>query len=55
MQPYEGSTPQVPGMALMAMMAGRTAGGFNPMDVRRQVQRQARGGQQMSLLASLGR
>ena len=54
-QPYHGSTPQMPGMALMAMLAGRTAGGFNPQDIPRQVQRQARGGQPMSLLSSLGR
>jgi hypothetical protein len=52
-QPYHGSTPQAPGMALMAMLAGRTAGGYNPQDIPRQVQKQSRGGGQMSLLSSL--
>lgn len=40
-QPYHGSTPQVPGSALMAMLAGRTASGFNPMDVTRATQKAA--------------
>lgn len=41
-QPYHGSTPQVPGPALQAMMAGRTASGWNPMDVTRATQKAAR-------------
>lgn len=57
-QPYHGSTPQIPGPALLAMLAGRTAGGYNPMDARRAVQKQARPrarGQGSSLLDSLMR
>lgn len=40
-QPYHGSTPQIPGPALMAMLAGRTASGFNPADLTRATQKAA--------------
>ncbi len=42
MQPYHGSTPQMPGMALTAMLAGRTSQGYNPQDIVRQTQRGGR-------------
>lgn len=42
-QPYHASTPQMPGMALTAMLAGRDAQGFNPMDITRLTQKAGRG------------
>jgi hypothetical protein len=42
MQPYEGSTPQAPGMALAAMLRGTMGDGSHPADAMRMVQRQAR-------------
>lgn len=53
-QPYHGSTPQAPGMALTAMLAGRSAAGFNPMDVQRGAQKTARR-RPVSLLDTLSR
>lgn len=53
-QPFHGSTPQQPGMALSAMMAGRTGSGFNPMDVQRAAQKTARR-RPASLLDTLAR
>lgn len=50
-QPYQGQQGREQGPALLAMLAGRTAGGWNPMDVTRNLQRVA--GNQPSLLASL--
>jgi hypothetical protein len=37
-QPYRRG-PRVPGPALTAMMKGRTASGFNPKDLERNVQK----------------
>lgn len=54
MQPYHASTPQIPGQALLAMLAGRTATGYNPMDVTRATQKAARG-RAGSLLQTLSR
>lgn len=34
-QPYSPQGGREPGQALLAMLAGRTFGGFNPMDVQR--------------------
>lgn len=54
-QPYHGSTPQIPGPALAAMLAGRTASGYNPADITRATQKKS-GQQQLSgLLAMLAR
>lgn len=53
-QPFHSSTPQQPGMALMAMLAGRSATGMNPMDVQRGAQKAARRGPS-SLLDTLAR
>lgn len=53
-QPFHGSTPQQPGMALMAMLAGRSATGVNPMDVQRAAQKTARR-RPASLLDTLAR
>lgn len=41
-QPYHGSTPQIPGQALMAMLAGTTLGGYHPHDAQRANQKAAR-------------
>lgn len=41
-QPYTQAGGREPGPALLAMLAGRTAGGFNPQDVRRQSQAMAK-------------
>lgn len=54
MQPYHGMTPSAPGPALLAMLAGRTASGWNPADITRAVQKQAGKGSS-SLLLSLSR
>lgn len=37
-QPFHGSMARPPGDALWAMLAGRTFGGINPMDVQRNMQ-----------------
>lgn len=42
MQPYHGSTPQIPGQALMAMLQGTMASGYHPMDAQRATQKAAR-------------
>lgn len=43
-QPYHGATgAQLPGPALLAMLKGSTASGFNPADAKRGAQRLARG------------
>lgn len=41
-QPFEGSTPQIPGASLMAMLRGTTLGGFHPHDAQRAAQKAAR-------------
>jgi hypothetical protein len=41
-QPYTQAGGREPGPALMAMLAGRTAGGFNPMDAQRSSQAMAK-------------
>lgn len=53
-QPYHGSTPQMPGDALLAMMRGSTFGGANPMDATRGLQSSA-GRRPMLLLDMLRR
>lgn len=37
-QPFSKAGGQMPGPALVAMLAGRTAGGYNPMDAVRAAQ-----------------
>jgi len=44
-QPYR-KGPRQPGMALNAMLKGRTSSGFNPKDIERNVQRLQRSGAQ---------
>lgn len=51
-QPFHGSTPQIPGDSLMAMLRGATFGGMNPMDAKRGLQRAA-GNRPMTLLDTL--
>lgn len=41
-QPYRRGGMRPPGEALRAMLAGRTAHGYNPADVRRRAQRRRR-------------
>jgi hypothetical protein len=50
-QPYHGSTPQMPGDALQAMMRGMTFGGQHPMNASRALQS---GPTLLSLLSSGG-
>jgi len=42
-QPYR-KGPRQPGQALTAMLKGRTASGFNPKDIERNVQKLTRAG-----------
>lgn len=53
-QPYHASTPQIPGQALQAMLAGRTASGWNPADITRMTQKAAKR-RPASLLDTLAR
>jgi hypothetical protein len=52
-QPFHGSTPQIPGPALLAMLRGSTFGGQNPMNAQRGLQ--AAAGKPRTLLDVLGR
>jgi hypothetical protein len=53
-QPYAQAGGREPGPALTAMLAGRTAGGINPMDVQRRSQSMAKR-RPRTLLDTLGR
>jgi hypothetical protein len=54
-QPYAKGAGRAPGPSLMAMLAGKTAGGQNPMDAKRAMQKSARRRRPKSLLHSLKR
>lgn len=51
-QPFHGSTPQIPGDSLMAMLRGATFGGMNPIDASRGLQKAA-GKRPLTLLDTL--
>jgi hypothetical protein len=54
-QPFSKEGGRMPGPSLMAMLAGRTSGGQNPMDAKRAMQKTARRRRPKSLLHSLKR